>query len=445
MDADLVHMPAFDRAKQLVAHRQQLRQACARPASRADDENCRTVLVSGLPSLGAAFCEQIRSSVAVLCRGLVGADPESIDIEQSAGETTDRAVVRFETPDQAAYAVSHLAGLEPGGITMQLAAVQADVAGGSPVAVQPSASEHDRTEQLAAKLESLELMSQRTADQLRDTQSQIRTLKETNSQMKSTVRELHQTVQRVQSAEQEAQRILADVHEALVCLFTDRASNPTTSSTEHNLTALGLATKLLSDQVDSDRSAAARSSQPSSQDHWRVIMAFMQRRYSNTMTAGTRASSHAVPQGATSSSIATATCTSSTIADVSSPTVAALHTEGLSPLTTTTSSAFPSAQSAGPFTDRLQQSAALLHATSLRAQQQLAAETAARLRASEEASRLEAQARCIVCCARDRTMACVPCGHVSMCGRCAESCQRAGKPCPICRQAMLSLMRVYVA
>ena len=51
---------------------------------------------------------------------------------------------------------------------------------------------------------------------------------------------------------------------------------------------------------------------------------------------------------------------------------------------------------------------------------------------------------CAVCMDADITHVCVPCGHIALCGTCAESMLAADAPCPLCRAAVSSVMRVYL-
>jgi hypothetical protein len=54
----------------------------------------------------------------------------------------------------------------------------------------------------------------------------------------------------------------------------------------------------------------------------------------------------------------------------------------------------------------------------------------------------ESQNLCVVCLSEKRKFLCVPCGHLCLCNDCAELLQNS-KKCPLCRQAIHHLQRVY--
>lgn len=51
---------------------------------------------------------------------------------------------------------------------------------------------------------------------------------------------------------------------------------------------------------------------------------------------------------------------------------------------------------------------------------------------------------CVICLMMRRRSAFVPCGHLVCCQRCALSVEREVSPkCPVCRQSILSSVRIY--
>ena len=52
------------------------------------------------------------------------------------------------------------------------------------------------------------------------------------------------------------------------------------------------------------------------------------------------------------------------------------------------------------------------------------------------------QAECLVCMAAHKEICCIPCGHVSMCGKCAEEVKRATGMCPLCRGPIQCLLHI---
>ena len=47
---------------------------------------------------------------------------------------------------------------------------------------------------------------------------------------------------------------------------------------------------------------------------------------------------------------------------------------------------------------------------------------------------------CVVCLDEDKSHALVPCGHRCVCGPCGERLAQ----CPVCRQAVTTMMRVWI-
>jgi E3 ubiquitin-protein ligase MUL1 len=53
---------------------------------------------------------------------------------------------------------------------------------------------------------------------------------------------------------------------------------------------------------------------------------------------------------------------------------------------------------------------------------------------------------CIVCYSKERSVACVPCGHKCLCEDCGtkETMSTAnGCPCPMCREEVMMFMKVF--
>lgn len=62
----------------------------------------------------------------------------------------------------------------------------------------------------------------------------------------------------------------------------------------------------------------------------------------------------------------------------------------------------------------------------------------------EDADARREEATCVVCMERRRALAPVDCGHRCLCGTCArELCRRGGPCCPVCREPVTRLVRVY--
>jgi len=51
---------------------------------------------------------------------------------------------------------------------------------------------------------------------------------------------------------------------------------------------------------------------------------------------------------------------------------------------------------------------------------------------------------CIICYGRSKNALLAPCGHVILCQQCANELKRAGQPCPICREKVENVYRVYI-
>ena len=49
--------------------------------------------------------------------------------------------------------------------------------------------------------------------------------------------------------------------------------------------------------------------------------------------------------------------------------------------------------------------------------------------------------KCVICLDAPKSRACVPCGHVCVCERCAAPLTH----CPICREECTDLMRIYLS
>jgi hypothetical protein len=50
---------------------------------------------------------------------------------------------------------------------------------------------------------------------------------------------------------------------------------------------------------------------------------------------------------------------------------------------------------------------------------------------------------CVICFHGASEFACVPCGHRCLCQRCSEQFKSASAKCPMCREPMLMVMKVY--
>ncbi|RHY85445.1 hypothetical protein DYB35_009287, partial [Aphanomyces astaci] len=60
---------------------------------------------------------------------------------------------------------------------------------------------------------------------------------------------------------------------------------------------------------------------------------------------------------------------------------------------------------------------------------------------SKEEEEKEARRVCILCCDGPQNAVCVPCGHNAICMQCAENV--LGSTCPVCRQHIRELVRIY--
>ena len=49
---------------------------------------------------------------------------------------------------------------------------------------------------------------------------------------------------------------------------------------------------------------------------------------------------------------------------------------------------------------------------------------------------------CVVCMTRERTVACVPCGHKCLCDECGKE-DIVGSSCPLCRKPVAIFMQVF--
>lgn len=50
---------------------------------------------------------------------------------------------------------------------------------------------------------------------------------------------------------------------------------------------------------------------------------------------------------------------------------------------------------------------------------------------------------CVICLDQPRMVACVPCGHLAFCVKCAASAKRGEKTCPVCRRSNVKLCRIF--
>lgn len=47
---------------------------------------------------------------------------------------------------------------------------------------------------------------------------------------------------------------------------------------------------------------------------------------------------------------------------------------------------------------------------------------------------------CVVCCEKEKQLACIPCGHLAVCVLCGHSL----RSCPMCRTTIEAFVRIYV-
>ena len=57
----------------------------------------------------------------------------------------------------------------------------------------------------------------------------------------------------------------------------------------------------------------------------------------------------------------------------------------------------------------------------------------------------QTQLRCVVCMGRNSTHIVVPCGHHCICAQCSSNIKARQQSCPICRQTIDSIIKVYAA
>merc|ERR1712146_573702 len=50
---------------------------------------------------------------------------------------------------------------------------------------------------------------------------------------------------------------------------------------------------------------------------------------------------------------------------------------------------------------------------------------------------------CVLCLEESAVMATIPCGHRAYCSACAPNAQASIRTCPVCRQTLRNLLRVY--
>lgn len=59
--------------------------------------------------------------------------------------------------------------------------------------------------------------------------------------------------------------------------------------------------------------------------------------------------------------------------------------------------------------------------------------------ADAELQKIALQTPCILCANAERSLACIPCGHLITC----EPCGQVYRSCPLCRKAIGAFVRVY--